>query len=392
MESMPAVYIIFTLLNAFRRGIPRQSIWREFRRQGVVLRPRLSFWLALCRQAKLLSLDPQPRVTRYVRRWLELQPDAQATHLLEAWQNAPKNKTERRFRHKLVWKLQWDMPLTQKDMHSINGLKALGLWQGNQLTTWGRLLIKGEDKFPTPPPEQPWQIKEDHLIAPVPQQTGLLWDLETHLRPSAPGKYSLTQKALLLAVNQGNRDDLIDILERGTKGSLPPEIRARILEQPTLQILDGTVIEFSHPSDLEAARRTPNLRRCLKRVLSPRHVFLSARDAPAVLRLLARRGIQLTSPPEQAPTKRRRTHFYRTPTPKPKGRAIPVLQLLEKHIRLQQAVDILYRVPGCQAEKRRITPVLIEQRGEYTYIQAYCQNRRANRTFRLDRMEIPGTY
>ena len=71
METLPALYIIFTLLNALRRGIPRQDMWREFRRQGIAMRPRLSFWLALCRQAHLLTETPQgdvaaiaiPRVT-----------------------------------------------------------------------------------------------------------------------------------------------------------------------------------------------------------------------------------------------------------------------------------------------------------------------------------------
>ena len=66
------------------------------------------------------------------------------------------------------------------------------------------------------------------------------------------------------------------------------------------------------------------------------------------------------------------------------------LELLEKYKQLQQAIDVLYRVPGYPAEQRRITPLLIEERGEYTYVSAYCQNRRAQRTFRLDRIEIPG--
>ena len=392
MESLPAVYIIFTLLNAFRRGIPRRDIWREFRRQGIPLRPRLSFWLALCRQAKLLSPDSQPRVTRYVRRWLALEPDVQAFRLLEAWQNAPNNRAERRFRRKLIWKLKWDKPLTQKDLRSTSGLEALGLVEGEQLTTWGRLLIKGEGSFPTPLPEQPWQIEGDQLAASISHKTELLWDLETYLRPCRPGKYPLTPQALLSAVSQGGREGLIDILERGLHGPLSPEIRARVLEQPSLQILDGVVIEFSHPSDLEALRRNPNLRRCFEHVLSPRHVFLSTKDAPAVRRLLARRGIRLSSGDEAPPAKRKRTHFYRTPSPEPKGRNVPILQVLENYLQLQQAVDILYRAPGCQIEKRRITPVLIDRRGEHTYISAYCQNRRANRTFRLDRMEIPGTF
>ena len=392
MESLPALYIIFTLLNAFRRGIPRQHIWKEFRRQGIALRPRLSFWLAVCIQAHLLEDITTPRVGRFAPRWLAMPPDAQAFHLLEAWQNAPQNRQEQRFRRKLLWKLQWNQPLTNKDLRSINGLEVLGFVEGVQLTTWGRLLIKGEGSFPTPLPEQPWQIESDHLVAPIPQQTNLLWELETCLRPCTPGKYPLTRQALFTAVNRRNREDLIDILERGIKGPLPTEIRARILQQPTLQILQGIVIEFSHPSDLEAARRNPGLRRRLERVLSPRHVFLSAKDAPGVLGILARRGVHVTFPQEQPARRRKRTHFYRTPRPSPTGQAIPILQLLEKHIQLQQAVDILYRVPGYQAENRRITPVLIEQRGEHTYVSAYCQTRRANRTFRLDRMQIAGTY
>src|SRR6266545_2907990 len=31
--TLPAVYVIFTLLNAIRPGIERQNIWREFRRE-----------------------------------------------------------------------------------------------------------------------------------------------------------------------------------------------------------------------------------------------------------------------------------------------------------------------------------------------------------------------
>jgi len=396
MDSLPALYLIFSLLNAFRRGIPRQDIWLEFRRQDIALKPRLSFWLALCRQAHLLDENNPPRVSHFARQWLAMPPDAQALHLLDAWQNAPKNFAERRFRRKLLWKLQYDQPLSNKDLRSINGLQALGLCQDAQLTAWGCLLIKGEGECPTPPAQQAWQVEDDHLVAPLPSQVCLLWDLEAFLRPSAPGRYPLTPQALLSAVNQGERNDLIALLERGTRAPLPPAMRARILEQPSLHILEGVVIAFSHPSDLQAARRNPGLRRCFEHILSPRHAFLSAKDAPAVLRMLARRGVQVSNAQGQFPEKR--THFSREiPIPQasllqPLGEAVPILQLLERYRQHQLAVEILYRAPGCPPEKRRITPLLIEQRGEYTYVQAYCQSRRAKRTFRLDRMEIPGTY
>lgn len=60
----PAVYMIFTLLNALRRGVPRSRMWLEFRRQKIRLHPRLSFWLALCRSAHLITETDLPLITQ----------------------------------------------------------------------------------------------------------------------------------------------------------------------------------------------------------------------------------------------------------------------------------------------------------------------------------------
>ncbi len=101
--TLPALYIIFTLLNAIRRGIPRQSIWREFRRQKAALKPRLVFWLAICKQAGLIdeytlgssAEEGRLRVTGFARRWLNKSSEDQTFRLMESWQNAPKNFRER---------------------------------------------------------------------------------------------------------------------------------------------------------------------------------------------------------------------------------------------------------------------------------------------------------
>ena len=70
-EVYPALYIIFTLLNVIRRGMERKNIWREFRRQKIALKPRLIFWVALCKKAGLLDdYDGQLRVSRHARAWL----------------------------------------------------------------------------------------------------------------------------------------------------------------------------------------------------------------------------------------------------------------------------------------------------------------------------------
>src|SRR3990172_5257750 len=143
-STFPAVYVIFTLLNAIRRGIERKNIWREFRRQKIALAPRLAFWIALCKEAGLIDdYEHQLRVTRHARCWLNKTAEEQSVHLIESWQSAPKNRKARLFRKKLLWKLKYDRPLTQKDLQAINGLEALGLVSSqNQLTKWGKFFIK----------------------------------------------------------------------------------------------------------------------------------------------------------------------------------------------------------------------------------------------------------
>lgn len=64
-------------------------------------------------------------------------------------------------------------------------------------------------------------------------------------------------------------------------------------------------------------------------------------------------------------------------------------QALEAAIELQETVEILYQKTGAhQAEVRRVTPLLIEERHRQLYLIAYCHNRRAQRTFRLDRTRL----
>ena len=62
---------------------------------------------------------------------------------------------------------------------------------------------------------------------------------------------------------------------------------------------------------------------------------------------------------------------------------------LQKAIDLQEGVDVLYQAAGRAApEFRHISPLLIEKRHARVYLVAYCHNRRANRTFRLDRLKL----
>jgi uncharacterized protein YqcC (DUF446 family) len=65
---------------------------------------------------------------------------------------------------------------------------------------------------------------------------------------------------------------------------------------------------------------------------------------------------------------------------------------LQTAIDNENTIDILYQASGHHApELRRISPLMIEERNGRYYVIAYCHLRRANRTFRLDRLELANT-
>jgi len=62
---------------------------------------------------------------------------------------------------------------------------------------------------------------------------------------------------------------------------------------------------------------------------------------------------------------------------------------LQQAIESEETISVLYQAPGKHSpEHRRISPLIIEQRGPRYYLLAYCHTRRANRTFRLDRLQL----
>lgn len=62
---------------------------------------------------------------------------------------------------------------------------------------------------------------------------------------------------------------------------------------------------------------------------------------------------------------------------------------MHEAIRQEATLDVMYRASGRHtSEPRRITPLLIEPRGSRIYLMAYCHTRRANRTFRMDRLQL----
>jgi hypothetical protein len=371
-ETYPAIYIIFTLLNAIRRGIKRKNIWREFRRQKIALEPRLSFWVAICTEAGLVKKVPDStsqvssyglRVTSFARRWLNKTPEEQTFHLIDAWQNAPRNHKVRQSRKKLLWKLKYGKSLTQKDKVSLNGLESLGLVIDGYLTRWGKYYIQGVGSLPSPKAVEPCELQEEQFVASIPNHADLLWELERFLRPKCPGVYPLTK--CTLQFYDGDPDELIELLERGLGRPLPGHTKALILKQPSIRIAEGLVLEFSSPAELQQLRRQPVFRKYLDEFLSPQHVLVSQEKAKGLFRMLTRRGVYVRWNEEEPQARKKRTHFLSQLKPilNPVGNSISKLAIIEKYKQQGQALDVLYFAPGYPAEKRRITPLLIEERG-----------------------------
>jgi len=412
-----ATFTIFTILSELRRGRPASQLWRIFYHFGESLTPRIPFWLHLCVQASLLDSSCPPRPARHFNTWLTLPPEVQTHELLEAWLRTPKNAQDRCARRAFIRRLEQREPLMDRDQRDLPGLQALGLCQPGSLTAWGEIILLNKPA-PTQPQPAAWHIEGDQLFIPFPPDWSLLWELEAFLRPASPGRYLLRKPDLRHAAahglcaapfdkltpsrcpsgratptRQGWENGFMRVLETGLRAPLPQALRAAILSQPVLNVTEGIVLEFSNSEELKRLRRSTVLREHFEHILSPRHVCVSAENAPRLLELLERRGIYAHSLMEAAP-KDERSHtrnYFRQPTlPLPKGWTVTKEDLLTEHLRLQQALDILYHAPGgIRPEPRRITPLLMEEHGGQVYVIAYCHTRRAQRTFRLDRIEIP---
>jgi hypothetical protein len=405
---MTATWYIFTILSMLRQNIPPSQIPAHLQKMGLKLTPRLPVWLALCHSCGLLNQQNHP--TALFHQWLAWPAADQTLRLLAAWQTSPRGRKNRQWRQRLLRRLQCGQPLLAADMRQLPVLQALGLCQDSNLSPWGQVIL-GFRPAPTPLLYTQWQFNNDLLQINHPVDWPLLWQLESCLRPCAPLTYRLDPVSLRCARQRNDPQTLLNILEKGLGAPPPPALRAQILGQPSLQTTPGLVLEFSDPAELRQLRRSEPLRSHFQRLLSPRHVLVDEKSAPRLLQLLERRGIYANTPPPNrtvsssdlgegigegvAPVLSRveaRTHFPRADLLQPLGPSLPLLDFIQQSIRQQTAFDLLYHAPGGERpETHRITPVLIEERGGYTYIIAYSHNRHGQRTYRLDRMEVPGT-
>ncbi len=382
---MSAILTILNLASVIRQNVAPDQIGPALRRRGMLLRPDARFWLHLSHSARLITAGNAMRVSRFLPVWLGMPPDAQFLHLLEAWQDMPADISNRRARRRLFFRLRQGLPLSNRDQRELPALQALGLCDGEQIGPWG-LSMLGKSPAPTLLKLRPWQLDGIHLHITTPVNWRLLWELERFLSPCRPFEYEFTSKALRLASQRGEPQELIDILQTGLNAPLPPELTNQVLGQPALHSFDGKVLSFSDPAELRQLRKSNALRPYLDSILSPRHVIVDHQAAPRLLRLLERRGVYARPLAEDEPE----TDLQMEPIKWQTGESkVELRRVLTWAMKTQAGIQILYSAPNSvRPEPRRITPLLIEERGGHEYIIAYCHTRRGQRTFRLDRMEL----
>jgi hypothetical protein len=471
-DLLPIEYI-FHLLCIYRRGeaVSPQAVRAAISRRGLRSLealsdrrsrsiPRLSFWVRLCQSSDLLDENPIPYPTLLAGEWLGWPFLQQLEHLVKGWMAMPENELTRKERSGLLSALMNGVDLNAHQRRALPGLQALGVCEKEALTALGRQLISEPDanSFAFLPPASSWQIHGEKLYVPFPPDWVLLWELEQYLDPEIPYTYTLDENALRQAAQRGANDgtpNLPAILERGL-GRYPPfPLLEQLAAQPTIHILPGPILEFSHPDELLRLRQSRSLRRHLDHMLSNRHVLLDPWQAPRLIRRLFRMGLlsikdldagvlPATRPIAGAGlrlSKAERTYMLglfllaealEIPVAPPPGllarlahgldaplrvsaarqataalkkiRPVPIwpaeeefpvdppeslLVALQQSIDMEEAIDVLYRTTGqSTAEYRHLTPLLLEKRAGRYYLLAYCHIRRANRTFRVDRMKL----
>lgn len=68
-----------------------------------------------------------------------------------------------------------------------------------------------------------------------------------------------------------------------------------------------------------------------------------------------------------------------------------IIAYIQQAIDRSESIDVIYQsATDTSPQPRHLTPLVLETRGVHTYLIAYCHTRRADRTFRLDRLKIAG--
>lgn len=448
--------------KAIRNALGKRGLRSLDTQEGIPQRAnhRLPFWRSLCQAASLLDDGQFPYPTLLAEDWVSWPFLEQMACLADAWVRVPESEKHQHARVNLLHRMKHSLALTAVQKADLPGLQALAICEGDRLSPLGKVLFANACKRDWEyMPSEGWRIMGNQLLVPFPPNWKWVWELEKFIQPCAPGSYPLDTASLRLANQRGARDhkpSLRQILEQGVAEPLPDGLLQVLVDAPEIRIVQGVVLEFSHPEELRRLRQHSGMRHKMDGMLSPRHVVLNPWRGHQVLRQLHRRGYLseadlagvpmdrpltacspgffsksdrafllslillaeglqngFTPPPGliarltdgldhalRASAARRATQALNQIQPLPPWEPeespppIPdetLVTMLQAAIDRGEAVDVLYQASGRHTpEYRHLSPLILETRGERFYLLAYCHSRRANRTFRLDRLQLCG--
>lgn len=416
--------------------------------------PRVTFWTGICRAVGLLDEGDPPRATLLADEWVTWDAAAQIGCLVNGWVLSPGQEKNRRARAGLLTRLSEGRTLEGIRPAEWAGLRALGVCTETGLTQLGSVVLGGRDaESLTVDPPEAWEIGPDGMRVPFPPDWKLVWELERYLNAGPAGFYPTGERELRAAAQRGGGlEEILERGARkpippGLSRALARQPVVRLIQGPVIEFSESAELEQLRRSrwirrDLEhvlsprhAALDPASAGRVLARLerigwISPAQaaefqptagmepggtsMFTRADYAGivALLRLAEKMGVGLAPadlamktarrlpPALRAAAERRADKAWEKLRPRSERLAArepvpfsvgPIEEILREAARGQEAVDILYQASGRHApESRRITPLLVEARAGRMYVLAYCHLRRANRTFRLDRIQIMG--
>jgi hypothetical protein len=238
--------------------------------------------------------------------------------------------------------------------------------------------------------------------------------------------------------------------QTGLQTTLPKKLIHILNDYPHVNCEPGYLLTFCDRNVLEELRKDYRTRKNLENLISPNHIFLPMYDAYEKLKALERKNL-LPFPQQKFPVEFFENiynnvdqnlltdllilawyaHLQDLPTSVSTTKLEKLINLLPPRIAnlaLQQAesisanltarnlpepvtnqpdiqmelidnireaiisastLTILYRSTGQSTSAiRKVSPIMLEKRGGYFYLIAFCEQRCARRTFRLDRLQI----
>ncbi len=304
--ALAAIHDIFTYLcDCALARAPRAWRWHNPDRY------RLRALRQLAQAAGLVSmsaihgtLTPTPLAAH----WLYQPPAEQLAVLAEAWAEQGDTANRRQCLRRMS-EAGPDARLTPEQLtNRISSDKQQRLWQ--PLVWLGYLIAEPDETSPTafrvamlpslPTHFPDWEIEQATIVVPPPYHWPDLWDLE-HLAQliaiGPPRRYQLLPKHWGRAVARGfTAATAFSVLERGTGSPLPAPLREHFAPAiPEVVVQPGALFTFTQPEALQKLRQRFVWRRRFTYLLSPQHVWVSAPQAPLLIRALQQRGLTVQS-------------------------------------------------------------------------------------------------